>query len=813
MNDWIRTIACFAISSLSAGGREAPDLLRDARRALAESIPQVAAQKLEAFLSRPDLGETDRLNATLALGEALLRAREYNEALTAIAPLLATNDRAVPLLHADILAAAGHWSKALPLYAALAEEPGAPPAAMLGEVESLYALGQIARALERLEILLRKMPDHLPVQLRLASLQIEMRQGDKARRTLAGVRAITPGDVKWKKYIEARLLLLDDQPAPALVTFEEIVEDKRDLSENLFVGATLGMTEARIEMNGYEAAEKVLESFIWKNPDSAYLELIFQRLDQIYAQQDDPPEGELQKWTRSTSPRCAALARFYLARLQMFEKKPEKAARSLDLFIAQQPSHPLLPYAHLLQADLLLAKRKLPEAIAALEAAARDATSDELRAEIELRTGFAHYHTGEFLLAGKFFDLAAGRSPKLRETALYNGALASLQLKNLDRFFEQYRELQNRFPKSELRSELLLEQGLLQARTGDARALQTLELFLQSFPRHPRTPEARLALAELAFAAEDTAGAARYLQAANRSPQSVETADQADYLAIFLADAEMPRDERKVVKLATQFIRERPQSPHLAEVRMKLGQVYFRNNDFPNAETQLATLARESPRSAYAESALFLAGQAAMKTRNTGSLQRALDLFDEVAKKDGPLKLPARQQQAIIETGLGKEHAAIALYDIILMATPGPETELRHAALCGKADNLLALGTKEPGQIDAAIAIYDELGGPDVPAAWRNQALYKKAKAFEQQSRMKEALGAYYDVLNQADSDGREYFWLYKAGFEAARIFETQEQWKSAIGIYEKMAKIDGPGSAEARQMAKKLRLERFIWD
>jgi tetratricopeptide (TPR) repeat protein len=464
-----------------------------------------------------------------------------------------------------------------------------------------------------------------------------------------------------------------------------------------------------------------------------------------------------------------------------------------------------------LQADLLLEKRRMPEAIVALEGAARHTTSDELRAEIELRTGVAHYHVGDFLLAGKFFDLAGERSPKLRETALFNGALSSLQQKNLDRFLEQYRELANQFPDSELRPELILEQGLLQARIGDTRAIETLELFLHNFSKHPRRAEARLALAELAFANQDVAGATRYLKVADQLPQSSSTADHAAYLAVFLADADSPRDEQRVIDLAKQFIREHAQSPLLPEVRMKLGQIYFRNNDFPNAETQLVSLARESPQSAHAETALFLAGQAAMKTT---AVQRALDLFDEVVKRDGPLKLRAREQQALIESGLGKAREAIALYDIILTTQPAPEPELRHAALCGKADNYLALGTKDPPQIDIAIALYSELATSDAPPMWRNQALYKKGKALEQQSRTEDALSTYYDVLNQSGSGGREYFWFYKAGFDAARIFEAQEQWKSAIGIYEKMARMDGPRAPEARELVRRLRLERFIiWE
>ena len=98
-------------------------------------------------------------------------------------------------------------------------------------------------------------------------------------------------------------------------------------------------------------------------------------------------------------------------------------------------------------------------------------------------------------------------------------------------------------------------------------------------------------------------------------------------------------------------------------------------------------------------------------------------------------------------------------------------------------------------------------------AVWRNQALYKKAKALEQLGRQEEALATFYDVLNAPAPAEHEYFWFYKAGFDAARTYEKQENWKSAIGIYEKMVKLEGPRTAEAQGRLRQVRLEHFIWD
>jgi outer membrane protein assembly factor BamD (BamD/ComL family) len=428
--------------------------------------------------------------------------------------------------------------------------------------------------------------------------------------------------------------------------------------------------------------------------------------------------------------------------------------------------------------------------------------------------GNAHFREREYVLAISFFRSAAQHSEKLWQTATFNSALAWLNQGNYDKFLDDYKLLSARFPESEYRRDLLLEEGLLQARSNDPRARQTLELFIKDFPDHPRVSEARLALAEIAYLASDFAAANNFLKVSSAGKPEGETDERGDYLAILMADAAANRDEPKVIEACLKFIRDRTGSALLPEVRMKLGQIYFRREDFANAQTQLELLATDSPASPLTEAALFLAGQASMRSMNTGGIDRALELFEAVAKLNGPLKLYARQEQAIAKARAGKESEAIILYDNILSAKPEPE--LRFSALCGKGDNLFALGAQDPESLDQAAVVFDDLvKQPEVTPLWRDQALYKKAKCLEKQNKTAEALTAFYDVLAaQSDSDETpEYFWYYKAGFDAARILEKQENWKSAIGIYQKMANLEGPRAEESKTRANQLRLEHFIWE
>jgi TolA-binding protein len=800
--------------SFSSSGWTEPALLLEARRALDEAIPQVAIQKLRTFLAGPEIAEDERRAATLVLGEALLAAGQHDAAVAVLSNLTAAGNSEAQLLQAHVLVGAGRWSEALPVYRAVGKIPSSPAAAQLGEAECLQALGRSAEAVKVLEPFVSAHPENIVARLRLANLQVEAGELKKVRTTLAEARPTATLDRRWKQYVEARLLLAEGRPSVASGVFEELLRDPQELSDSLLAAAALGSAEARILLKGYGEADAPLENFIGHYSESAYLELVFRRLDQIYARQKSASESELEKWGRKGQVRRAALARFYLARLQIREKKYDKAAATLANFSSTYPNHALQPYVRLMEADLAVERRNFPAAASALEAAMRKARDEEQRAEIELRIALVHYQQREFLLAANFFHSAVERASSLREIGTFDAALAALGQRNYDRFLEDYRELTTRFPASALRGDLILEQGLTLARAGDARAAETLQLFLLHFPSHLRLSEARLALAELAHAGGENAAAANYLRVVNQAPASSVTADYADYLAIFLEDAKTARQDEDVIIPAESFLRKHVGSPLVPEVRMKLGQLYFGRDDFANAETQFATLAREAPQSPYAETALYLAGESAMRQINPGAVDRALGLFDQVVQRGGALKLHARQQQAIVQGRLGKEAEAVTLYDVILAAQPPAEPELRFAALCGKGDNLLVLGRKEPAQSTAALAVFDQLAAlPEVSPPWRNQALYKKGKALEQLGKTPEAQAAYYDVLDKSAGADREYFWYYKAGFDAARIFEQQSQWKSAIGIYEKMARVEGPRSAEAAGRVRQLRLEKFIWE
>jgi tetratricopeptide (TPR) repeat protein len=427
----------------------------------------------------------------------------------------------------------------------------------------------------------------------------------------------------------------------------------------------------------------------------------------------------------------------------------------------------------------------------------------------------------------KFESLSQGDS-RIAPEAAFNGGLAALRMGNYRKAGQLGQSLGKNTTSSSFAVELELETVLQRCRDGHSQAEESLKSFLKAHAGHPREADVKLAFVELthqqlmnlpagsaaSLGQPLRARANAYFKQVMAAPIPSSTAAQAAYLEVFLADAEQPRDDGRVIELAEAFVRAFSESPLIPEMRMKLGEVYFRRKDFANAETQFATLVAQQPDVALAETAGYLAGQCAANLLNPGSVDRALMYWDEVARRAGPLRWKARYQQASVKCRLGQESEGVVLFDLILKASAGVDADLRFGTLCGKADALLVIAKRDGLPVDQAVEQYQLLAAEaDAFPHWRNQALYKMAKAYEA-SRPKESLEGFIRLLDATGSmDAGEYFWVLKAGFDAARILERQSAWRDAVNVYERMAKMPAPRAQEAGTRARQIRLERFLWD
>ena len=79
------------------------------------------------------------------------------------------------------------------------------------------------------------------------------------------------------------------------------------------------------------------------------------------------------------------------------------------------------------------------------------------------------------------------------------------------------------------------------------------------------------------------------------------------------------------------------------------------------------------------------------------------------------------------------------------------------------------------------------------------------------------ALEASQTVTEQEDLaqglDPEAAAWYYRAGFLAVELLEERGQWEGAAQMAERLAEAGGDRATEAKDIATKIRLQRFLWD
>ncbi len=831
-----------------------PALLGAGRRALAEGLPQVAVLKLRAFLATQPAAE-DRRDATRELARALLGAADAQAAMTLLEgeyPGGAGLDPDTIFWRAQAEAALGKWPEALADDSRAAAQASAEvrAAAQFGQGEALLALGRPADAIAAFKPLLGSPRFAEPARMRCAEIALDSARLPEAADFLLaavpapGAGARNPYAAKEHAYLLGRLRLAQGQPVLAEQMFAGSLADPEGLSERLMVVSYWGWAQACLDQGQLGRAQDALELLISRQPGNAYLPQTFAWLEDLYLRDPAPDLSDLRRWADdSTEPGRAARATLTLSRVEAHAGRLERAEELLAGFGSRFPDQPLRALALYDLAKLQLQAGQLPQAHAAAEAARTLASHDlwieleALEARISLAENDSAGAADRFNAVSKSLD-----SGDQAAAAAFDAALAWLRAADPGRFLAAQQDFEARFPKSNLNAEFLLEEGLARAgqttpadRTGRQQAAACLRRFLSEQPHNPRAAEARVALAELAYertkpnlpAAWREIGAPELREISNPAPAEDPAAgqrDRASYLAIWLADSPGPaHDEEKAISLARDLLEKRPDSPMAPEVRMKLCEIYFRREDYSNAQTQLELLAASAPNSPLAESALYLAGVAASRSMSSAGLDKAIPLLEAAARREGPLKLPARLRQAEVQVRLGKTQDALILYDGVLAATAGrplsdADLEARCAAFAGRGEALFAQAASDPKLYrDSADAFSQLAQVPGVALHWRRQALTQQGRALENAGDAPAALAAYDDALNASPgadlSSDPEWTWFYRAGTQAARLLESQSQWTAAIAIYKKLAAAEGPLKAEFETLLNRRRLEHFIWE
>jgi len=801
-----------ALAQLAQGQFSAQ--LAEASKPLVEGVPEVAVVRLQTLLKQ-NLPEPDWRAVAERLLQAMVAANQTADALNLLADPRLRQSPSANFSRAQLLATSRHEAEALALYRQIAADSnsGLRMDALFGAAEMLRALGRTDAALQSLSELFRDPKWNSRAQLRAAEIYLDKQDPVNARKLLEKVQPATTAEKRERHFLRGRLEMALHRPDRAITIFESVLKNPEGATHETLTAALFALADAHLQLKTPETGDDELENFVEHRPSDVDLARIFAKLDELYRAERKPSRAELERWTRDPAQPRRAFAQWYLAR---FDLRLGRRDRALEYFAALRRTYPqlsVLASAFLEFAQLELEDRHFDEALTILNEARTLRPEPAVLDRVNLLAAQIQYHAKHFDAATAGFEQIGHSDSTLASLAMFNAALSWLQKGDETRFLADAEEFGNKTKDEKSRADLRLEAGLMEAAKGDSRAADSLRNFLRDFPGAERSSEAWVALAELAFHATPPRidEARKNLARAAESKPTATAQERADYLTIWLEDT-TSGGEAKVIQLAKRFIQQYESSSLIASVRMKLGEMYYRAEDFANAETQFELLAEQNSTGALTERALFFAGESAMASMAAQSLDRALVLFDRVVQLNGELKWAARNEQAVIERKLGKPQDALVLYDEVLngAARPGEKRE----ATCGKGDIFFEMAATDPQNYQRAIEAYDKLApDKDAPAHWRNQALFKKGLCLEKKADRAAALASFYTVLDEGMRPDRphEFFWFYKAGFNAGQLLEADAKWESAAAVYEKLASAGGTRSEEAKERLDRLRLEHFL--
>lgn len=815
MNYMRRTGLMFLLSLLAQFAyADISSELANAGAPIAEGVPEVALVRLQALLNN-NLPETERRLVVEKLAEAQIAANQPENTLLLVADIRVRELPWAEFWRAQAFASLHQWGEALPLYEQLADDERSQfrNAATFGAAEMLRALGRREEALKKFTLLIHDNEWATRAQLRAAELSIETGDAAGARRLLDETQPTSTAERRERRLLRGRLEMIQRRSERAIGIFQGLLKRPEGAAHSTLIAAVFGIAEAQAQLKAPEIADDVIEQFIDRHPADPDLPLLFARLDELYRAERKPSRNELERWVRSPEQPRRTFARWYLARFEIRAGRRERAQQLFtDLRHTGVKSQVIAP-ALLEFAQFEVEDKHFDAAIAILNDARSLHPTPSLLTQIDFLSAQAQYLAKRFDRASADFEQIARSHSPWAKVALFNASTGWLQLGDHTRFLADYSDLEKLGGDEEARADLRLEEGLLQAAKGDEKAAKSLQQFIHDFPENPRASEALVSLAELAFHASPSRldEARKYLTRAAESPTAA-AAERGDYLNIWIEES-AGGNEAKVLELAKRFLEQHGASPFAPEVRMKLAELYYRRQDFANAQTQFELIAQQTGDYSLGEKALFFAAESAMSSMGEHSLDRAIVLFDQVVRQNGSLRWAARNEQAVIERKLGKPTDALALYDEVLKSDAGPGE--KQEALCGKGDIFFEMGATDPNNYQRAIEIYNQLASDkDAPVHWRNQALFKKGLCLEKKSDRANALATFYNILEEdARPDRRrDLFWYYKAGFNAARLLEEDSKWESAAAIYEKLTAAGGSRSEEAKARLTNLRLEHFLW-
>jgi len=777
-----------------------------------DGLSDVALLKLEEINSRQDLSDQNRTRIRALLVENLVRTGKYDDALST-----AKGDE-LPFWRGMALSGLGRITEALPLLHQFIDDPSnnRHEHALITICSAYNSLGMTDKSIQLISESLDKAnasPRSPIIYLILADLHITKANYDEAIKLIDKATINPTSSFKLlAEIIRSRALLYSNNLVEAQELLRKLNLKPKEFTPSIYQALHLLRAETHKRLEQFNESLSVLQAAIENAPAETDTYPFFESMLLLKDQSKEQLSTILHNWIKSENAYLSRQATYY--NIEATSAETETAIIKLRELAKEEDKISLL--ANILISKLLISEAKTQDALETLSGLSEKTNDKKIKATIAFLEAKAHTSSEDFRSAKESYLKV--NTPEYAVTAAFNAALTEVKANAKSEHSFEVSSF-NKIGSIAARGDLMLEQGLLLASEQNASALSKLETFTAQFPQHRRTAEAHLAIAAINLLAfpPKTKAARESLSLARNFATDPTDKRRADYLAFWIEES--AGNLKESLKFGDTFIKKWPDSPQSPSIRMRQAELCFRNKDFSESLLNFEKLYTEYPNSPLATRARFFAGHSARLTLTDEGNKRAVSLWQRVAESESPLAARARLEQAKLKLNTNLRDEAIQILDSVIEESKVDAIKISALTLKGKA--LYEQGGTNASKLNESVATFDQiLEFKSIRTRDRNEALFRKAKAYELLGQITESLESFYEILTAprpplAENESPELNWHYKAGFECIRILENRgadQDLKAAIIIADQLSNTPGIRSNEAKTLGERLRLENFIW-
>ena len=628
-----------------------------------------------------------------------------------------------------------------------------------------------------------------------------------AAEAITSARTIfTPGNYEESVDI-ARIAVLANRPDQALKTLGAATPpDPLPFEDDLT--ATRIAVAALIQANRADEAVALVCEFIDRATTGKQAAIGFLLLEEAKIESaDELLQSRISTWTENENHPAAKAAAF-------FENILFPEGIDLETFLEETARDSGNPFQE--EARLRLALHE-PDKISISRPEDGELSPDPSRSHFAAAS--VAYRQEQFKKAAQLFRKEAeSQTGAPRSHAAYNAAISSLQANDLEAFDAAVNDLKDHNPRSPLIADLSYLGGLYQASPGAPSAFENRQNFIQTYPQHPATVDARLALSEIHLnqVPARPQAAREIFQELKTQPLTLTQNERLDYTSIWVE--RIDNNFSDLTKQAEDFLTNWPHSDYLPEIAMLLGTQHLKNNNLEAAREKFDMIVQRFPDSTYADAARFFAAKAGPDS------EEALAGWQEIAASESRFADQARHELALLLLSQDQYEEARLEMEALMESLP-EKSALRYAVLAdlGYSYYLESLNTEDNRvPLEKAAETFARLSNIEaLPVAARYNAAVRRAKCLEALGRPNIALEIYRSMIAE-ESGGdilgsevslEENEWIFRAGFSAINILKENKDWAAAIKIADTLSLKEGPRAIEAGNLAEQLRLKHWVWD